>query len=237
LNILQLILDAARDWGGTFRLAFLFTLMVVVVAVGLWGIATYILPALVQVVRSLVKGKKVTTPVGTLEDAAVPAPDAECGPPESVPLDKVDEMALAHPRDVKATVMSRQLDEMWDALRGVTQMIAGGIKEEDHGAHLAKRDHVRIVLDGQVEVIVRRLIHNGLDALADRDEEAYCKDKAERLYHAIADDLEERLLARNVDHLDLHQALESGRPVVLDRLRGMYRACIAIAKSAYRECA
>lgn len=232
---LELILDAASTWDGALRLV----LLVIVAALVLWGsvvlVVKLVLPCVAAVLKGVLRGKKLTTPLGTVEDeAAAPAPDC---PPEPVPLEKVDELALAHPRDVKATVMSRQLDEVFDALRGVTQILSGGIQEADKDKHLAKRDHVRIVWDAQVEAIVRRLIHNGLDVIQDKDEDRYCTERAERLYHAFKDDLEERLISRSVDRLDLHEAIRTESGAVLDRLRLMYRTCIQIAKSAYKECA
>ena len=234
MALTQQILDAASDWAATLRLLLLAAFAVAAI----WGTALLvvkvILPGIATALRGLLKGKKLTTPLGTVEDEPAPATDCQ---PEPVPLDKVDEIALAHPRDVKASVMSRQLDEVFDALRGVTQILAGGIQEADKDRHLAKRDHLRIVWDAQIEAIVRRLIHNGLDVIQDRDEDRYCSDKAERLFHAFKDDLEERLISRSVDRLDLHEAIRLENGAVLDRLRLMYRTCIQIAKSAYKECA
>lgn len=235
MTLTQQILDLASTWPGTFRLI----LLALVLIAAIWGtvvlIVKLVLPGVAAVLKGLLRGKKLTTPIGTVEDGAIPSAPGDCAP-EPVPLDKVDEMALAHPRDVKATVMSRQLDEVFDALRGVTQILAGGIKEVDKDRHLAKRDHVRIVWDAQMESIIRRLIHNGLDVIQDRDEDHYCAERAERLYHAFKDDLEERLISRSVDRIDLHEAIRTEGGAVLDRLRLMYRTCIQIAKSAYKEC-
>lgn len=235
MTLTEQILAAASTWPGTFRLI----LLAAFVVAAIWGTALLvvkvILPGVATALRGLLKGKKLTTPLGSVEDET-PPPAVDCAP-EPVPLDKVDELALAHPRDVKASVMSRQLDEVFDALRGVTQILAGGIQEADKDKHLAKRDHLRIVWDAQIEAIVRRLIHNGLDVIQDRDEDRYCAERAERLYHAFKDDLEERLISRSVDRLDLHEAIRSESGAVLDRLRLMYRTCIQIAKSAYKECA
>lgn len=237
MNLLQAILEAANSWPATLRLAFVFILVVAGAWAVLWGVARYLLPALVDSVRTLLKGKKLVTPLVAVEDAPAPPKSSDCEV-EEVDLDRVDEVALANPRPVRAQVMSRQLDEVFDALRGVTQIVAGGIQEADREAHMGKRDSVRIVWDAQLEAIVRRLIYNGLDAIRDRDEESYCRERAERLFHAFKDDLEERLLQRGVDRIDLHEAVRDNGPAVLDRLRLMYRTCIEIAKSAKaQECA
>jgi hypothetical protein len=199
------------------------------------GMAGGLVWAAGEVVRKVLRGRKLTTPLGTIEDTSA-HPETPHDPPgcdDPVSLDQVDEAAFANPTPIMASVLDRQLEEVYGAIKESTQAISGGIQDSDRETHMFKRSQVQIVFEAQVRSITKRLIYNGLHRLKDSDIRAYCDDRAEKVLTAVAADLEDRLLSLGLPRLDIVQALHDQRRAVLDILAEMYRACVKIAKEAH----
>ena len=227
MDITKQILEAAATWPGLARVLILL-LVVSLIAGGLgYGI--------VRGLRFLLKGKKLETPLGTVEDKATePGAPETCYEDTQVGADEVDEVAFAHPSPIMASVLDRQLDEVYLVIKTATNTISGGIQNSDPQTHIFKRSQVQIVFEAQVKTITKRLIYNGLHRLKDGDVDGYCKDRAGKVMEAFETDLEDRLISLGLDRMDLHQSVRDRKAAVLSELAGMYRTCVQIAKEAHR---